>query len=395
MTSDVRNEVLQRMLFAKLLQRHGHVACAERNDRYAFARGILLLHDAAESGLAAVADHLHAKITKQNMYLLEYYDHIEMGSGQPEQRIVPYRTQMKILNTVRNGIKHQGVFPDAHTHGNLPSAVLELLRDLCRVYLIVDYDSLSLRGMIRNERVRTWIDSAEDKIQAGDFEGALVSLGYAMYQLAEFRTTGLLGDALAGRAQTGLKFTNPHTSDFTIVLLEHGVDPFTYHRFRDLTPRMAYDRDGRQVVHRWGRMFGHSMNWTYTNAQFCLEFCTDCALKFETRPAYEYDIVRYEDAYEDVIEPMGDAAVFYNCGENAEGFFTANKPKRVPIWTLESGRSIVGVVMEEHSGMDTDEWTVFSEDIPGDGAWPGGLGVVKKDAVRVTSRARRNEPGFI
>ena len=55
----IRPEVYQRIVLAKSLHRDAVAACAIRNDHMAFAKGILLLHDAAEALLGAVAlmDH--------------------------------------------------------------------------------------------------------------------------------------------------------------------------------------------------------------------------------------------------------------------------------------------------------------------------------------------------
>jgi len=70
-----RAEVLKRLLLAKSLHEHGTAACSARNDELSFARGLLLLHDAAEAGLGAIADHLNVKLSPQ-MSFVQYYNAI-------------------------------------------------------------------------------------------------------------------------------------------------------------------------------------------------------------------------------------------------------------------------------------------------------------------------------
>jgi hypothetical protein len=320
--------------------------------------------------------------------LLDYYGLIESADQNPRTRVVPYRAQIKNLNAARTSIKHQGVLPDTTSLKQLPAIVSELLGDLCRVYLAVELESLSLVALIRNDTVRAWISRAEEKHETEDYEQALICLGYAMYHLAEFGTTGGLLGVLMAQPRKKLEFTKPYGTDFTVELLEHGVDPFTYHRFRDLTPRMAYDTEESQVVYEWDKNYGHAKNWTRTNSRFCIEFCVDCALRFETRPAYAYDIVPYGDAYEDVIEPLGDEAVFYNCAERSGGLFTGKPATRVPVFVLKRGQRVVGTAMDASAEDDGKEWLVRSDDIPSSETWSGRIACVKKDAVQVISRER-------
>lgn len=383
---ELREDVIRRLILAKSLQRYGEAACAERNDRFAFVRGILLLHDAVEAVLGAVADHLNVRLPDRVSFM-GYFEKIEEGDDQ--QRKLPYPKAMSDLNAIRVGIKHHGRFPPVEENRHFPVTVTEFLRTVCRTYFDADYSALSLTSMIQNERVRSHIESAEALVAEGKFEDALVSLGYAMYHLVESKTAGSqLEDLVVRRESPRFRFTRPYGSNFTIELLEHGVDPYTYHRFRNLTPRMVYDSEKQEVLYHPDRIFWHPKNWTESNARFCLDFCIDCALKFEMRPAYDYEIVYYHTVYEDVIEPVGDEAVFWNGHEGGEeeGLLPKGR-KREPIFTLKKGEQIVGFAYD-HDEEHLDEWTVHSEGIPRSEGWPGGFGYVKKAEVRLTTRER-------
>jgi hypothetical protein len=144
-------EVYKRIVLAKALHKAGEAACAIHNDQMIFTKGILLLHNAVEAALGAVADHLNAELTG-NCYLLHYYDLIEKADT--KNRTVPYRTQMRSLNTVRNNAKHQRILPDPKSNAHLPSTVHALIEEVCQTYLGLDFSSVSLKSLIRNEKIR-------------------------------------------------------------------------------------------------------------------------------------------------------------------------------------------------------------------------------------------------
>jgi hypothetical protein len=141
MANNIRTEVYQRIVFAKWLQQQGDSAISNAYDLMQIAKGILLLHDAAEAALGAIADHLHVKLSG-NKYILDYYDLIEKADKQ--QRRVPYQTQIRNLSIIRNNTKHQGLFPEYKSVAHFPATVYSLLEELCSTYLGTQIDSINL-----------------------------------------------------------------------------------------------------------------------------------------------------------------------------------------------------------------------------------------------------------
>lgn len=386
--SKVRVEIIRRMIFSKSLFREAKAACSQKNDQFTLARGILLLHDAVESALSAVADHLHARIKERN-YLLGYFDCIE--EADELKRKLPHRTQIVNLNTIRKDIKHHGILPDPREADPTVAAAESLLVELAEAYLGLDYLQLSLKDLIQESAVRSFVEKAETYAEKEQFEQALIALGYAVYHITESWTIPWMRDLFVkAEERAPVLFTEPYGKDFIVTLLEHGVDPFTYYRFRNLTPRLGRVTDSGKVVYHWDKEYGHPGNWTRKNVQFCLDFCVDVALKFEKRPSYEYDLVSYREIFEDEIVPTGDKAVFWNRPQklNEKWLPGAKPPSRKPILELSPGATVKGVAYDD--GPDLSEWRVLSYDIPGVPDHPG-IGYVAKNEVEVRSRRIGND----
>lgn len=382
MTDTIRPEVLQRLILGKSLLVAGTGACTDQVDRAAFTRGILMLHDAAEAVLGAVADHLHVEL-KSKHSLLDYYELIK--SADALHRAVPYKTQMRNLNQIRIDAKHLGVLPDPKTNAYLPKTVWALCRALCSTYLAVDFDSASLKSLIREERVRLYVEGAEAHIAGARFEEALTSLAHAMFIICDrYRLPILQG---LGQDQQDVQFPDIFSTYQTVELLGHGVDPYLYHRFKNLTPRIGRRAaDHESLVVWWEKDYGHPGNWTERNARFCLNFCVETALKFQREPDEGYTIIDYSNLYEDVIEPTGERATFWSGLAKGKAFLPPMVTPRHEVFVLNKGQILIGRAWDSEEQLD--EWTVISKELPSLGTLPIGIAFVAKTEV-VTRRREK------
>ncbi len=341
-----------------------------------------MLHDAAESVLGAVADHVHVEL-KPKHSLLDYYELIKNADGQ--QRTLPYKTQMRNLNQIRIDAKHLGVLPDPKTNAYLPRAVRDLCIAVCRIYLDVDFELVSLKSLIRSEKVFDYIDRAEKDISAGRFENALVLLAHAMFLICESHRISLFGIGL--QIQPAVKFPDVFSTSQTVDLLGHGVDPYLYHRFKNLTPRIGR-RAGEQedLVVWWERDYGHPGNWTERNARFCLNFCVETALKYQREPDEGYTIIESVVLYEDVIEPSGDRAAFFNRPASGTAFLPQMAEPRREVFVLRMGETLIGRAWDSEE--QQEEWSVASKALPPLGALSLGIAFVSKSDVVIRRRER-------
>jgi len=375
----VREEVRRRLILAKDLLREAQGACAVPHDRSAFAKGVLLLHDAAEAALGAIADHLGARIQGED-YLLRYYQRIQ---ERDRNREVPYERQMRLLNTARNNIKHLGLFPDPHGCAYFPAVVEDLLQSLCQTYLGRPLESMSLACLIRDDRVRMLIERAEQAIERETYEEALRLLAEAVFYAFEERelAVGLLTRTLVRAPDDrAVDFPEPFSLHSTVKLLQHGVDPYRFYRFKNLVPEIGKNRGTDELVVFWDKDYGHPGNWTQQNARFCRDVAIDAILKFQGEESREYTLVYYGSLFEDVIEPAGEQATIWNVSAHPPDVPFGPKLERRPIRTLRRGEAVVGIA---YPGKENpDEWFVISGDLE------NRSGHVAKAEVTVTHRPR-------
>ena len=380
MPNGVREEVLRRVILAKDLLREAQGACGAPHDRSAFAKGVLLLHDAAEAALGAIADHLHAQVRREEP-LLGYYDRIR--ETDPGHREVPYRTQVRALNAARIDIKHVGLFPDPRACAHFPAAVENLLESLCETYLGLPLESVSLACLIRDERIRTLVEQVDQAIERGAYEEALRLLAEAVFHAFEDKKLfiGPLARAFArGADPHAVDFPEPFSLQSTVTLLQHGVDPYRFYRFKNLAPAIGKNRTTDELVVFWDKHYGHPGNWTKQNATFCRDVALDAILKFQGEESREYTLVYYGSLFEDVIEPAGEQATIWNVSAHPADVPFGPRPERMPIRTLRRGEAIVGIAYAGKENLD--EWFVVSRDVENGG------GYISKTEVTVTPRRR-------
>lgn len=379
----IRDEVYNRIILAKTLLRAGTDACENKRDRMTFTKGILLLHDAAEAALGAVADHLHAPLGG-NCFLLEYYSLIQDNDS--KQRSVPYKTQMRNLNTIRKHAKHQGILPDTITNSHFPTTVSALINDLCETYLELDFSTVSLKSLIKDEKVRILIDSAEEDIKKEKIENALVDLAFAIHYVCEdfpFRLFVPKDD------KSPLLPPKTHTIEHTVRLLQHGVDPYLYNMFKTLTPMLAMEKKTGNIMHWWDQYYGHPANWTPENAKFCLDFCIDTVLKFQRDEDTRFKLIAYTDVFEDMVEATGEQATLWNRSLQPPryGFppTWSSSAEREATFVLKKGQEITGFARD--TDPISEEWFVISKAIPSE-HFSEGHGYVAKREVKVTRKKK-------
>jgi len=377
----IRNEVLARILLAKKIYNDAELACSNLIDQTVFTKGIFLLHDAAEIALAAVANHLNAEFKDRN-YLLSYYKLIKDQA--PRKGNVPLRREMERLNTIRNTAKHEGILPDTKSNAYLASAVYSLFEKICKKYLDLEFSSISLKSLIRDERIREYINKAEKNIDIGKIKEAFVSLAYAMFYICESLTIPLLYPPLSEDVKGEAQYYIPpmDKTAHMVNLIGHGVDLFQYDQFKTFVPKIGRYKKSGKTFHQWDKYFGHPANWTKEKAEFCLHFCIETALKFQKEPYEKLKPIFYFNVYVDVIKAKTKETAFWDNSIHSE--FSSPMQKRKKVLSLKRGQSIEGYVIPQE--FIRDEWYVASRNIPPKLGNVNGSGYVLKKDVIVTQR---------
>jgi hypothetical protein len=393
----LRTEVINRLILAKQLLISADAACSVPNDQWAFTRGLILLHDAAESALGAVADHLHAiKDPRKDVFLLGYCDLIEKADPQnvagKTLRHVPYQQQLRVLNTLRNNAKHSGILPDQKSNAHFPSTISALVIEICQSYLGLALDEIRLTSLIRDDTIRGYLEEAETHFSAKDYENALISLSYAMFYVVDSEAVHWsIFDRLvpALRESEPPKYAYPDFYDVrhSVRLIERGVDLHLHRHFHLLTPLVGRETESGSPVYKWEKHYGHPGNWTHANVSFCLGFCIDAALKFQREDAHDYSIVPYSAVYDDVIEPAKDQAIIWNISSDTSDYFPRAEPYvRKPLIVLAVGETLVGEANDEEK--KPHEWRVlFRASLEGKPETTH-FGYVAKEEVKITRRKK-------
>lgn len=182
MSKKIRKEVFNRIIFAKKLFKDGELSCNIENDQMIFAKGLLLLHDATDNALGAIADHIGVKL-KGNTYILKYFEIIK--EADPQNRTLPYMTQIRNLTTIRNNIKHQGIFPDIKSNAHFPSTVYQLITDICQTYLKIDFNSISLINLLSAEILKKMMKQAEVSLKKKKYRECQINCRKTLYLVFE------------------------------------------------------------------------------------------------------------------------------------------------------------------------------------------------------------------
>jgi hypothetical protein len=178
----LRSDVLDRLLLSRALLRTFPDSPAPETDRYRVGLQVLSAHDAAELAISAIADHCHKTPAKQQLFLLDYFGALQ--DIFPDKQ-TPGRDYFTRLNTVRNNLKHRGIFPEPKTWNSVGDRVNEFVNDWCLAGLKIRFDSVDRSELLTTPTVRENFDKAKAAMNTGQYKEVMACLGFALYRLLE------------------------------------------------------------------------------------------------------------------------------------------------------------------------------------------------------------------
>ena len=266
MATALHKKVVERLLLCKSLLARLRFHSAAEPDRYLLASQILTAHDASELAAAAVADQRDKLPPRVNSGLLEYLNRLkELHPGEP----VPRQEFFSRLNHVRNGVKHNGEFPDSKDWARVGEDAFDYVSQLCAKYLEISLDDLDESALLASAEVKKYFDSAKQALAEQKYEEVLVHLGKGLHTV--FKENSALRGLEVGVAK----------SEDAIRLTDFGVHANAFLTLQEFLPKIVEEREG-VPSHKWElSQFGHPANWREESAQFCLETFLDVALKLQ------------------------------------------------------------------------------------------------------------------
>ncbi len=169
------------------------------------------------------------------------------------------------LNDLRVAFKHRGNLPDVSTNYQLFSEVVDFLDILCDCIIgkpLVQIDQLSA---VSDASVRDILVSARTWIGEEKYKEALETVSRALSDA--FKTLNVPPYMRPGKVST----------EDALLLSGRGIDPASFLTMQKFLP-LTYDGD----EFHWNlRENGHEMNWTESNANFCLQMATSTILRLQ------------------------------------------------------------------------------------------------------------------
>lgn len=275
---------------------------AAEADRYVdqrtpFSAGVAisLMQDACELTLKAIVKErgIHVREPSQFEDVLKALGDVKEGQTHPA---LPMRTKLFELNRARVGFKHHGTVPSVETGEKLTRYGNSFLTQAVPAYFGIEFDSLSLADLIRAEKVRQHVKSAEEALREGDGATALIDAARAVNATAG-ALKKLLPKADPNLQRLGDAFTDRHEAEAirngfdylvrylngaheALLMVQAGVSVARMNHFNSFAPRIVTTMNGQEHV-RWVRSVP-----PLEQVEACVAFARDFGLAAQRQEAW-------------------------------------------------------------------------------------------------------------
>lgn len=261
---------------------------------------ILSFHDCAEMFLLLVAEN---KGMRGENVFMDYWNKI------PELTL---KESMRILKERRVNIKHKGLFPSKNDIEISRITMADFLSQNTKIQFGLDFSSVSVSSLISYDKVKTYIDVAEEYLVKNDFYNCMVNAKIAFMELLSSYENTKRGKYHISIIDVGRKIGNEYqklighdeksgerwfrdVSETTNRIREMlkitalGIDYRKYAFFEYITPKTnIYWSKGGCEYHSMPKDYYESrINLRASDCQFCIDFIIDSALKLQE---FDYDI---------------------------------------------------------------------------------------------------------
>jgi hypothetical protein len=328
----LKPEVLDRLLLSKSFLEKIRFQPVAVHDRHTLAANIIAAHDAAELAIASVCDQLDCLPQKGDSYLMNYFESYKKTRGKD----LYAREYFRNLNTARNSLKHQGLFPDAKQWSRVGELVFQHITKWCSDDLDASFAELDESALLLNADVKRLFDEAKESAVQGDFKGTLERLALALSIV--FRKNSALRGFEAGNAST----------EDVIRVVGFGIHGNDFLALQQILPHIS--RWGAGNTPQWKQSeFGHPGNWHESSAEFCLRTFVDVAVKLQGAQWIPGPLSR-DILYEQRIEALKDGVEFWRDvpdGTGANSYAALlGKTKRETKQLLRKGEKLRAIVRQ-------------------------------------------------
>jgi hypothetical protein len=309
----LKPEVLDRLLLSKSFLEKIRFQPVALHDRHTLAANIIAAHDAAELAIASVCDQLGCLPQKGVSYLMDYFESYKTARNAE----LHAREYFRNLNSARNLLKHQGLFPDARQWSRVGETAFQHIVKWCSDDLDESFADLDESALLLDRNVKRLYDEAKQSARGGDYKGTLEKLALALSIVFEEN------DALRG-----FEAGDASTED-AIRVVGFGIHGNDFLALQQFLPRVS--RWGAKAkVPQWTQSaFGHPGNWRERSAEFCLRTFVDVAVKLQGAQWIPGPLSR-DALYDQQIEALRDGVEFWR-----------DVPEEIPsdVWSALAGKT--------------------------------------------------------
>jgi len=268
--------LLMRLALAKTFLNKAEYALKQGGDELSLATAVVDMHDCIDNFLGVLASELQAYVPERNDFMIVRFEKVSEKYKIKYGEELPSRSNIKLLNTLRNGVKHDGAIPSATQIIGLVSSLKGFVNDVCTKVFGIKLVDVSLISQVSNEEKRISLELIEKDIKEKDFKEAMMKSAKTLFKFHDCYAANMSGllEVIA-RIQSGGKYNKSNIFPETDVqhtslkLLEVGIDPYLYYRFKNLTPEIGYDNlKDKNYIYRYPSSTWHEKNWTIENAKF-------------------------------------------------------------------------------------------------------------------------------
>jgi hypothetical protein len=261
----LKPEVLDRLLLSKSFLEKIRFQPVAVHDRHTLAANIIAAHDAAELAIAGVCDELGCLPQKGSSYLMDYFESYKKARNSD----IYAREYFRNLNSARNLLKHQGLFPDSRQWSRVGETVFQHITKWCWDDLTESFAELDESALLLDSNVKRLYDEARQSSRQGDYKTTLEKLARALSIVFEENV-----------ALRGFEAGNASTED-AIRVVGFGIHGNDFLALQQFLPRVSSWGEDKNIPQWKQSEFGHPGNWRDSSAEFCLRAFVDVAVKLQ------------------------------------------------------------------------------------------------------------------
>jgi hypothetical protein len=297
--------LLKRLTYAKYLY-YTSIDQIRSTSPIVAAEALLRIHDAIEIFQRFVLDSLNVNVPN-DLKFMEFWERVKIATTKEP----PYKNRVALLNDMRGGFKHKAICPNPADLRDVAAVIQPFFAEVCRDFLGVDFDKVSLADLVDDDRARERLHKADDLIESQNYGEALSEIAIALHIVLAQKyprspwasTSDLLdtgpssdrppripyhryGNVLSGagdlihKIEEGFEKLHDRISRQADLLemLIWRIDLQEYSKFAQFAPYVSETGGGNFYVVQRG---GMQRPLTKRDARFCFQFVLDSALSIQ------------------------------------------------------------------------------------------------------------------